>query len=82
MAQRWKKVWIIPRPRKGGSTFQVVYHARRRSRRHYDRSFRSERLAKEYARKLELFLNGAGPKPELSEAPADNGLDSDSELRP
>ena len=82
MAQRWKKVWIIPRPRKRGATFQVVYHDRRRTRRHYDRSFRSERLAKEYARKLELFLNGAGQKPELSEASPDNGLDSEAELRP
>ena len=81
MAQRWKKVWIIPRPRKRGSSFQVVYHDRGRSRRHYDRSFRSERLAKEYARKLELFLNGAGPKPELAEASADGGPDSEAELR-
>ena len=82
MAQRWKKVWIIPRPRKRGSSFQVVYHDHRRSRRRYDRSFRSERLAKEYARKLELFLNGAGPKPELSEASTNGGLDSEAELQP
>ena len=46
--------------------------------------YQSQRLEiyKEHARKLELFLNGAGPKPELSGTPADNGLDSEAELRP
>jgi hypothetical protein len=68
MATRWKKSSIIRRRRKGGHTFQVVYHDPRRGRRKYDRSFRSERLAKEYDRKLELHLNGAGPHSELTAA--------------
>jgi len=68
MATRWRKVWIIPRRFKRNKSFQVVYHDARRGRRKYDRSFRTQRLAQEYARKLELHLNGVGPHPELAEA--------------
>lgn len=68
MATRWRKVWIIPRRFKRNKSFQVVYHDARRGRRKYDRSFRTPRLAQEYACKLELHLNGAGPHPELADA--------------
>ena len=58
MARRWRRPWIIKRKGKTGATFQVVYYDARRRRRAYDRSFRLARLAKEYARKLELYING------------------------
>jgi hypothetical protein len=61
MARQWRRVWIIERRGKSATTFQVVYYDWRRCQRTYDRSFQVKRLAKEYAGKLELFINGTGP---------------------
>jgi len=44
MARRWQKVWIIPRSRVGGTSFQVVFYDPTRGRRVYDRSFRNKHL--------------------------------------
>lgn len=71
MARRWRRPWIIKRKGKNGRAFQVVYYDAQRRRRVYDRSFRIERLAKEYARKLELYINGVGPRPDLETALAE-----------
>ena len=62
---QWKKVWIIPRRRKRGTTYIVAWHDSRTRRRKYGRSFKTHRIAKEYAGKLELWLNGASPEPTL-----------------
>ena len=66
---QWKKVWIIPRRRKRGTTYIVAWHDSRTRRRKYGRSFKTHRIAQEYAGKLELWLNRAGPEPTLYDGP-------------
>jgi integrase len=61
----WQKVWIIERSRRRGKSYQVVRWDAVAGRRVYVRSFRTERLASEYAQKVELHINGAGPEPVL-----------------
>ena len=57
-----------PRSHMRGTSFQVAFYDPTRGRRVYDRSFRNKHLAEEYARKLELHVNGAGPSPDLGGA--------------
>lgn len=66
---RWKRVWIVEQARKRGTTFRVC-HLDEQGKRTYPASFWSERLAKEFRGKWELWLNGSGPKPLLEHGPA------------
>ncbi len=64
MASRWRGFGITRRKGKRRTTDQVTCYDPRRRRKANGRSFHAHSLAKEHARKFELYINGAGPPPE------------------